>query len=196
MPSIADTAHRDDSAARGLLSKALLALAFTWAVGFGAQIAVPLPPFGIPQTLQTLVVALAAMSLGGRWGMASMALYMVVGWIGAGVFASGEAGLDAILGQTGGYLLGFIAAQPVIAGIIRRKDGTVRGWGAITTAMLAGHAVIFALGVPWLTVIRDVPLADAFYGGCVIFLPGMLAKTAIAVLIGLAVWPHAVRRFW
>jgi biotin transport system substrate-specific component len=101
-----------------------------------------------------------------------------------------------MLGQTGGYLLGFIVAQPVISGLIRRGDGTVRGWGALVTAMLAGHAVIFALGVPWLSVVRDVPFGDAFYGGCVIFLPGMVVKTAAAVLIGLAAWPRSVRRFW
>lgn len=171
-------------------------LTFTLLTGLGAQVAVPLPPYGVPQTLQTLVVALAAMGLGARWGMASMALYMMMGWVGAGIFAGGEAGLGVLLGQTGGYLLGFIVAQPVISGLIRRCDGTVRGWGALVAAMLAGHAVIFALGVPWLAVVRDVPFADALHGGCVIFLPGMVVKTAAAVLIGLAAWPRSVRRFW
>ncbi|MEO0631484.1 MAG: biotin transporter BioY, partial [Planctomycetota bacterium] len=171
-------------------------LTFTLLVGLGAQVAVPLPPFGVPQTLQTLVVALAAMGLGARWGAASMALYMVMGWVGAGIFAEGSSGPAVIFGQTGGYLLGFVLAQPVIAGLIRRRDGTVRGWGALTVAMLAGHGVIFAVGVPWLAVAREIAVADAFYGGCVIFLPGMVAKTAAAVLIGLAVWPSSVRRFW
>lgn len=171
-------------------------LTFTLFTGLGAQVAVPLPPYGVPQTLQTLVVAVAAMGLGARWGMASMALYMVMGWVGAGIFAGGAAGLGVIFGQTGGYLFGFIAAQPVISGVIRRRDGTVRGWGALVAAMLAGHAVIFGLGVPWLSVVREVPFGDALYGGCVIFLPGMVAKTAAAVLIGLAVWPSSVRRFW
>lgn len=179
-----------------LLRRVLLMLAFVWGTGFAAQLAVPLPPFGVPQTLQTLVVALAAMSLGARWGAASMALYMVIGWVGAGIFAEGSSGIGVILGQTGGYLLGFVAAQPVISGLVRRKDGTVRGWGALTTAMLAGHAVIFVFGVPWLAVVRDVPAWDAFYGGCVVFLPGMVIKTVIAVMIGLAAWPASVRRFW
>lgn len=172
------------------------ALTFTLLTGLGAQLAVPLPPYGVPQTLQTLVVALAAMGLGARWGMASMALYMVMGWVGAGIFAEGSSGLDVILGQTGGYLVGFIVAQPVIAGLIRRRDGTVRGWGALTLAMLNGHLVIFGLGVPWLAVVREISMGDAFFGGCVIFLPGMVAKTVAAVLIGLAAWPSSVRRFW
>ncbi len=171
-------------------------LTFTLLTGLGAQVAVPLPPYGVPQTLQTLIVALAAMGLGARWGMASMALYMVMGWVGAGIFAEGSSGVDVILGQTGGYLLGFIAAQPVIAGLIRRRDGTVRGWGALVAAMLAGHAVIFGIGVPWLAWVREASIGAAFFGGCVVFLPGMALKTAAAVLIGLAVWPRSVRRFW
>lgn len=196
--SQADQADRTglDTGSLAVLRRALAMLAFTSTTGFAAQLAVPLPPFGVPQTLQTLVVVLAAMSLGARWGAASMALYMVVGWVGAGIFAEGTSGLDVILGQTGGYLLGFIAAQPVIAKLVRRRDGTVRGWGAITAAMLAGHAVIFALGVPWLALVRDVPIGDAFFGGCVVFLPGMVVKTLIAVMIGLAAWPASVRRFW
>ena len=136
-----------DERSRALMLKAALTVFFTMLLGISAQFKIPMPPDGVPQTLQTLVVAVAAMGLGASWGMASVLLYLAIGALGAGVFAEGNAGIGVLLGQTGGYLIGFLVAQPVIHGIIRRSDRTVRGWGAIVTAMLAGHIVIFVLGV-------------------------------------------------
>ena len=170
-------------------------------MGISAQFKIPMPPDGVPQTLQTLVVALAAMGLGARWGMASMLLYLVVGALGAGVFAEGKVGVGVLVGQTGGYLVGFLAAQPVIHGLIRRSDRTVRGWGAIVAAMLAGHIVIFVLGVLWLTFLRGredetYTLMRGIKGGVLPFIPGMILKTFAAVMVGLAVWPRSCRKFW
>ena len=170
-------------------------------MGISAQFKIPMPPDGVPQTLQTLVVALAAMGLGARWGMASMLLYLVVCALGAGVFAEGKAGVGVLVGQTGGYLVGFLAAQPVIHGLIRRSDRTVRGWGAIVAAMLAGHIVIFVLGVLWLTFLRGredetYTLMRGIKGGVLPFIPGMILKTFAAVMVGLAVWPRSCRKFW
>lgn len=190
-----------DERTASLVAKASLALVFTGLLSVSAQVKVPLPPDWVPQTLQTLVVVVAAMGLGGRWGLASVGLYILIGALGAGVFSEGRSGVETLLGFTGGYLVGFLMSQPVISGIVRRRDGTVRGWGAITAAMLAGHAVVFLFGVPWLTFVlgREDPtynLARGIEGGLVPFVPGMLVKTAAAVLIGLAVWPRSVRRFW
>ena len=98
--------------------------------------------------------------------------------------------------RPGAILFGFLLAQPVISTIIRRRDGTVRGWGAIVSAMLAGHAVIFLVGVPWLAVVRDFTLVRAIQGAFVPFIPGMIVKTIAAVFIGLACWPNSARRFW
>lgn len=190
-----------DERSRALMLKAALTVFFTMLMGISAQFKIPMPPDGVPQTLQTLVVAVAAMGLGARWGMASVLLYLAIGALGAGVFAEGKAGIGVLLGQTGGYLIGFLVAQPVIHGIIRRSDRTVRGWGAIVTAMLAGHIVIFVLGVLWLTFLRGredetYTLMRGIKGGVIPFIPGMILKTIAAIMIGLAVWPRSCRKFW
>lgn len=190
-----------DERSRALMLKATFAMLFTMLMSISAQFKIPMPPDGVPQTLQTLVVALAAMGLGARWGMTSILLYILIGALGAGVFAEGKAGVGVLVGQTGGYLLGFVVAQPIISGIIRRSDRTVRGWGAIITAMLAGHVVIFVLGVLWLTFLRGredeaYTLMRGIKGGVIPFIPGMILKTIAAVMIGLAVWPRSCRKFW
>lgn len=169
---------------------------FTWFVSFGAQIAIPLPPDGVPMTLQTLAVVLAALCLGPRLGATSMLLYLVVGVAGAAVFAEGGAGAAAIFGQTGGYLVGFVLCQPVITSIIRRRDGSIRGWGALIVAVLAGHLVIFAVGVPWLAVVRGFGAWRAIEGGLLPFIPGLIVKAALAVVIGRLAVPWASRRIW
>jgi biotin transport system substrate-specific component len=166
-------------------------------------LAVPMKPFGVPMTLQTLWVILAALCIGPRYGAISMLGYLLVGILGVPVFADGNAGPLTIFGQTGGYLIGFIACQPVVAAIVRRPDRTVRGWGAMILAVLAAHAVIFAIGVPWLFVVRaldpqapPITFAQAIHGGFVVFIPAMLLKSAIAVLIGRLAAPWAARRIW
>ena len=179
--------------------------AHLWALGIpgfalltalGAHIAIPLPPDGVPMTLQTLFVVLAAMCLGPRAGTLSVVLYIGAGMIGVPLFAEGEVGLAVILGQTGGYLVGFVLCQPVVGLVVRRRDGSSRGWLAIVTAVLAAHAVVFAVGVPWLAIVREFSLWRAIEGGMVPFLPGMVIKSIIAVLIGLVCMPWCMRRVW
>lgn len=190
----------------------LLGLAGAWffagLTAFGAQVSVPLPPFGVPQTLQTLMVVLAAVCLGPKWGAASMVIYIGAGVIGAPVFSDGAAGPAVMFGQTGGYILGFLACQPVVHRIVRRGDGSVRPAWTLAVAVVAAHLVIFALGVPVLYLVRSIDpgLVEAYgrltwgqalWGGMVIFLPGMVVKAAIAFVIGLWALPFsASRRGW
>ncbi|MBX3323832.1 MAG: biotin transporter BioY [Phycisphaeraceae bacterium] len=187
----------DESGARwAALLRLMLVPGFALLTSLGAHVAVPLPPDGVPMTMQTLAVLLAAMCLGPRLGAASMGLYVLMGIVGASVFAEGEKGAAAILGQTGGYLVGFVACQPVVGWIVKRRDGSVRGWGALVVAVLAAEIVIFGVGVPWLAVVNGFGIERALEGGLYPFLPGAVIKGAIAVLIGRVAVPWASRRLW
>ncbi len=177
--------------------------AFTLLTAIFAQIAVPTAPLGIPITLQSLAVLLTAMALGPKLGSMSMALYLMTGIIGVGVFAEGNSGWLTMIGQTGGYLIGFVVCQPFAHWIIRRKDKSVRGWLAIFVAGLVVHAVIFVIGVPWMWFVRNHdPISDsmtwsqAWHYGMVVFIPGMLLKSGIAAGIGAWALPSVARRIW
>lgn len=54
----------------------------------GAYIYVPIGP--VPIILSTLFVILSGLLLGSRWGLTSMALYLLVGAIGLPVFSEGK----------------------------------------------------------------------------------------------------------
>ncbi len=194
---------RDDPALRGALLRLSGVPAFALLTAIGAAVAFPIPPFGVVQTLQTLAVLLCALAMGPRLGILSMVLYVVCGIVGVPMFAEGEAGWATLLGQTGGYLVGFIACQPVAHAIIRRTDRSFRGWGAVVVAGIAVHTVVFAIGVPWLYFVRtwdpatpDPTVWGAINGGCVAFLPGMALKVAIATLLAVMFRPEIGRRVW
>ena len=59
-------------------------------------------------TMQTLAVALALWLLGGKRGTLSILVYLLLGAAGCPVFSGFQGGIGALMGATGGYLLGFL----------------------------------------------------------------------------------------
>lgn len=186
----------DHSRRLAFLRDLLACSTFALLTSLGAQVAVPLPPDGVPMTLQTLAVLCAALCLGPRLGTGSMLIYLLLGILGGAVYAQGSKGVGVLLGQTGGYLVGFLLCQPVIGTIARRRDGAPRGWLAMIAAVLAGNAIVFGLGVPWLAITNGFGLGRALEGGLYPFIPGLIVKSIAAVAIGRIAAPLAARRPW
>ena len=162
----------------------------------GSQVAIPLPPYMIPATLQTLAVFCAALCLGPLFGSVSMGIYLLLGMVGLPMFAEGESGVSIVVGQTGGYLVAFIAVPWIIAPIVRRRDGSIRGWGAMALSIVAATGFVFLIGVPWLKFVGGISWADAWWHGCVVFWPLTALKAIAAVWIGKIAAPWASKRIW
>ena len=114
MPAMRSAAGERAGLEHGLrlrLERALAAAVFALLTSGAAQVAIPLPPDGVPMTLQTLAVLCAALCIGPRLGTASMLIYLLVGVVGGAVFAQGTKGAAVIAGQTGGYLVGSSCAS-------------------------------------------------------------------------------------
>lgn len=86
--------------------KMVLGSLFASLMAVCAWISIPLPPISF--TLQTFGVLLALGILGGKWGMASILLYLSMGIIGLPVFSGFQGGVSILLGPTGGFLWGFL----------------------------------------------------------------------------------------
>lgn len=169
---------RTDSAAqRRTLARAAGVAAFALLIALAAQARAYLPGSPVPHTMQTLAVVLAGVSLGPWLGIASVALYLLVGAIGLPVFAAGNWGPLALLGSTAGYLVGFVAAQPVIHAVMRRGAHSPL---SVALASLAGHAVILTLGAAWLLISTPIDAATALAIGVAPFLVGTALKTVLA----------------
>jgi biotin transport system substrate-specific component len=144
----------------------------------GAYLAIPIGP--VPVVLQNMFVFLAGLLLGSRWGLASVAVYLLAGACGLPVFAGGTGGLGRFAGPTGGFLLGYL---PVVALIGRLTERRRAGIATDALAMAAGALVLYACGVPWLKLVTGMPFGKALAVGMLPFLLGDALKIAAAVLI-------------
>jgi len=150
----------------------------------GAYLFIPIGP--VPIVLQNMFVFLAGLLLGSRWGLASVAVYLLAGICGLPVFAGGTGGVGRFLGPTGGFLLGYLPAVFLIGSIAERRPGRMP-WDV--AAMLFGSAVLYACGVVGLMIVTGMTFAKAAAVGMLPFLPGDALKIAAAALIARAVRP-------
>lgn len=143
-----------------------------------ARLAIPVPGSPVPVTGQTFGVLLVGGALGLRRGVASVALYVLIGLIGLPFFAEGRGGFQVILGATGGYLIGFVLAAALVGRLA--ELGWDRRIVFALAAMALGNALIYLVGVPWLMVVTRSDLATAIADGLVPFLVGDAIKLLLA----------------
>lgn len=142
-------------------------------------------PVLIPFTLQTLAIFLSAGLLGpGRATMAVL-IYLLLGAVGVPVFHNFTAGLGILLGPTGGYLLGFLLAAPVI-GLVCRRFG--RSLPVLLLAMVLGMVVFYSFGTAWFMVLYlqntgPISLAAALSMCVLPFILPDLAKAVVAAIL-------------
>ena len=124
-------------------ASAAIFAAFT---ALGARVQVHLPFTPVPVTGQVFCVLLAGAVLGARLGFVSQVQYLAAGAAGLPVFAYGG-GPAALLGPTGGYLIGFPLAAAVTGALCARLGQ--RGRTGLFVGCLAGVAVIHLFGAAW-----------------------------------------------
>ena len=149
--------------------------AFIALITLGSWISIPWIP--VPFTLQTLFVLLAGTVMK-RSAVIPVSLYLLLGALGLPLFHNGIAGIGALLGPTGGYLLGFTGAALITGLAYESASRAVRICG-LAAAML----VIYAAGIGWLMYSLDRPFLPAFVAGALPFLAGDAIKAGAAYLI-------------
>ncbi len=157
----------------------LLVVGVALLIALGARVRIPIPFSPVPVTAQTLVVLLAGALLGPKRGVQAVALYLLAGLLGWPIFAGAGGGLAVLLGPTGGYLIGFIAAAYIVGR--RTERGETRN--ALTTigTLLLGTLVIYAFGLIRLAAFVGMERVIAL--GLTPFILGDLVKLAGATLI-------------
>lgn len=166
---------------RSLARDAMIALVATGILAISAKIQVPFYP--VPMTMQSLVVLVIGAAFGWKLGAATLALYLLEGAMGLPVFAKGG-GLAYMMGPTGGYLLGFVAAAAV-TGYLAERGWTKSVLGTLA-AMTIGHAVIFLFGFGWLASL--IGASKAYLGGVAPFYAATLFKTLLGAALLPAAW--------
>ena len=161
------------------IRKMVYASLFAALTSIGAYITVPLGP--IPFTLQMVFVLMAGAMLGSKWGTISMVVYVLLGIAGLPVFSNGGSGLGVILGPTGGYLIGFIAAAFVIGYLFEMYgSNNLLKNGLFVTI---GSVVVFCFGLAHLMLVADMSFIQAVTVGFLPFILPGIVKIAVATVI-------------
>lgn len=101
---------------------------------------------GVPITLQTFFAILSGLVLGSRLGAFTMFVYMMLGLVGAPVFAQFKGGLGIVLSPTFGFILSFILVA-YLAGKVRELKPQLSFY---ITAALLGLFVNYIFGTHWM----------------------------------------------
>lgn len=188
------TSSRTRSVVFCALSIALMAVA--------AWVTVPFGP--VPFTLQTLAVMFVLFALTPTEALVAIGGYLILGGIGLPVFSSFKGGLAALLGPTGGFIVGFFVAAAVALGIAylvrnvslfnseteRTFFGASIKAGVLARNLLMGIVflvVLYGFGWAWLAISANMDPMAAFAGAVAPFVVIDLLKMVAAVLLAQAV---------
>ncbi len=166
-----------------LVGTTLVAL-FAALIAAGTFIAFPLPVSPVPIVLQNLFVVLAGLVLGPALGAAAVAVYLLVGAVGAPVFAGATGGFAHFFGPTGGYLAGYLAAA-LVAGLVAGKPRPEVKTPilALAAAAVLAFLAVYVPGVLRLKAVLGADWSKALAAGFLPFIAGDLVKAAIAVAV-------------
>ncbi len=160
-------------------TKALILCAlFAALTAVGAFIKIPFLYSSI--TLQFFFTALAGVLLGAKYGALSQLVYVALGLAGLPIFTLGG-GLGYFLYPTCGFLLGLVPA----AWVVGKLAGDGRSIKRIVPAALAGLAVLYAVGLPYMAAILNVYMGKGMDFGAIMmagmipFLPGDMVKIIV-----------------
>ena len=148
-------------------------------------------PTAIPFTMQTFAVCLVTALFGLRRGMWTVLCYILLGAVGAPVFSGFKGGVGALLGTTGGYIIGFLFTA-LIVGLATEKLG--RSLPVLIGSMAVGILVCYAFGTAWFMYVYarktgPIGLGTAL-GWCVIpYLLPDAVKIALASVLTTRLYP-------
>lgn len=194
----ASTSHRLYGRSTSIVFCAL-SIAF---MAVSAWITIPFGP--IPFTLQTLAVMFVLFTLKPKEAMAAIAGYLILGALGLPVFSSFRGGIAALVGPTGGFIVGFLIAGAValaVGALVKDKgvfssENTKSVFGTpIRTGTLARNLtmgvifliVLYTFGWAWLMYVGHLSAEAAFIAAVAPFIPIDALKMVAAVLLAQAV---------
>ena len=170
------------------LDMAYIAL-FTVLIAVCAWISIPTT---VPFTLQTFGVFVSVGLLGGRRGSLAVLVYLLLGAVGAPVYAGFTGGFGPLMGSTGGYILGFLLCALTMWAV---ETALGKSLWALGLGMVLGLVVCYAFGTAWFMVVYTQASGPVglwtVLGWCVIpFIGPDLVKIALALALSARLRRH------
>lgn len=155
----------------------------TAVIAIMAQISIPMP-LGVPMTMQTFAITLAAVVLGSKKGGISTLIYVLMGAVGIPVYAGFAGGFQHIVGPTGGFIISF----PVMAFIIGLGVDKFRNVkGGFLICLILGTLINYVIGVLMFCLLTQSPVSVGISACVLPFIPTAIIKAALASILGLKI---------
>ncbi|MCF2555898.1 biotin transporter BioY [Faecalicatena contorta] len=155
----------------------------TAVIAIMAQISIPMP-LGVPMTMQTFAITLAAVVLGSKKGGISTLIYVLMGAVGIPVYAGFAGGFQHIAGPTGGFIISF----PVMAFIIGLGVDKFRNVkGGFLICLILGTLINYVIGVLMFCLLTQSPVSVGISACVLPFIPTAIIKAALASILGLKI---------
>ena len=136
-------------------------------------------PIGmVPMSLTNMVIYLTIILLDKKRATISVAVYLLIGFVGLPVFAGFTGGAGKLLGPTGGYLMGYLVLS-LVAGTILEKIEKVK-----ILALSMGTIGLYLIGTLWLMFQSKLSFMSALTVGVLPFVVFDVIKILIAVVLG------------
>ena len=132
---------------------------FAAVIAVMAQISIPMP-LGVPMTMQTFAITLAAVVLGSKLSAMASLVYLILGAVGVPVLANFSGGIDKFVGPNAFK-------------------------GAFPLAVVVGTVVNYIVGVLLFVVVAHSTVAVAISACVLPFIPTAIIKAVLACIIGL-----------
>ncbi len=187
------------SYSKTIARKLLMALCMAAVIGLAAQVRIYTPWSPVPVTGQTFAVLLAGAVMGRTWGGITLVIYIFLGLCGVPWFVpqTGMApfttgGISHLLGPTGGYLAGFVAAAMFI-GHFRENRASDSLLKSLALMLFASLVIIYLPGLIWLgiwlnaTSVAPVSWLSVVAMGALPFVAGDIVKAGLAALVSGAI---------
>lgn len=159
---------------------ALICIAAPFSVNIGSL---------VPISLATLAVYIVSGMLDTKKAVAAVAVYILLGAVGLPVFSGFSGGIQKLFGVTGGYIIGYLP----LALIVSLMTGKIKKKYMFPVSMILGTAVLYLIGTVWFIVETKSAVSAALMSCVVPFIPGDLAKIAIAGILCVNLRPRLER---
>lgn len=145
-----------------------------------AYISIPLPFTVAMITALTIVMNLAAFLFTPKQTFMILLIYTLLGAAGLPVFTGGTAGVGKIMGPTGGFIISFLAAYPLVS-LLKGKEVSFLRYFLV--AVIVGMPITYIGGLLSMMLVAHIPVAAGLMVAVFPFIPGDILKAALAAYL-------------
>ena len=143
--------------------------------------------FGVPATLQTFAMAFLGFVLGRKNGTISVAIYILLGFVGIPVYNGFTGGPSVLFGMTGGFIWGFLFIAFLCGMAFEQRYNNFKNIIIKILLPLIGLILCHIIGVLQFCLIMDMKIWSAALAVSIPYLPKDILSIVIAYFIAFSI---------